>query len=330
MGNSGSEATRIPGLPECSNPSLPWLKPTNQIETTGARDARFFETPDNTEWLAFANYGTDLDGTQTDSIEGYATIYKKNNGAYIMHQKIPFTKALKVKYFERNGTSYLLATTYYDGTYLTHKSILYKWNSLGKIVETNFLITDHANDIETIHIGERFFLLVTNIWNGGDYHIDSNLWEWKSENDIELYQSISTHGASDAEFYSIEGNLYLAIANWAGENEIFKWNGEKFVSFQKLGSDRTQTIKYVHWRNNHYLLVGITGTYPTDTRKEGRILKWNHEKEFVEVGNFPGMGIQGIGVSNGDCKLSMVVANRYDSDMNSAIVNSTIFEWKCK
>ena len=189
----------------------------------------------NETYLAVAN-GRNLN-YNTDS-----KIYKWTGSFFIEYQSISTFGAHDFEFFEINNQSYMAVanTTHCYGypnpyTFDTN-SYIYIWNKSNlKFEEYQSILTHGAYDWEYFTINGHNYLAVANGHSGTNssrtYHVDSVIYIWDNITNIfEEYQKIPTIGACSWEHLTINGNVYLGIANRRSEtkynidSKIFKWS----------------------------------------------------------------------------------------------------------
>jgi hypothetical protein len=78
--------------------------------------------------------------------------------------------------------------------------------------------------------------------------------------EFQEFQSIPTHGANDWEFFTIDTNHYLAVANhhnytYNTDSKLYQWNGTNFVDFQSIPTHGTFDWEFFTIGTNHYLVA---------------------------------------------------------------------------
>ena len=75
------------------------------------------------------------------------------------------------------------------------------------------------------------------------------------------FQSIPTNGAYDGEFFTINNDSYLAVANMFDgstyniDSKIYKWNGTNFVEFQTILTNAALDWEFFTIGSAYYLAV---------------------------------------------------------------------------
>ena len=107
------------------------------------------------------------------------------------------------------------------------------------------LPTSGAVDVEQFTInGNQFlafygasaaFVIKNETFIGFAYDRFFSVFKWSGEKFLEVH-SKNTYGARDVKSFKMNGQIFLAIANYedGSKTNIFKWNGNDFVSFQSV------------------------------------------------------------------------------------------------
>ncbi len=206
-------------------------------------------------------------------------------------QRLPTSGARAVEPFQIDGVQYLavpqLAADVPDkpaamtGGNSDVDLIIYRWDQ-GRFVEGQRLPVPGGEDAEFFEIGVRKFLATASLRAGaGPYQMDvaSTIYEWNGQQFVP-FQAISTFAAKQWCHFELEDSHYLALAQGAllpghqnRESCIFKWDGARFVEFQRIPSA---------WGYNWLPLqteAGFLLLY-ADHAAGSRVLRWSGS-EFV-------------------------------------------------
>lgn len=111
---------------------------------------------------------------------------------------------------------------------------------------------------------------------------------------FELYQEIPTIGALDWESFTINGEAYLAVANFHNDSthnvdsKIYKWDGTSFIEFQSIPTNGAREWKSFEINGETYLV--IANYYDGSSRNiNSKIYKWNGIS-FVDFQEIPTAG----------------------------------------
>ena len=97
---------------------------------------------------------------------------------------------------------------------------------------------------------------------------------------LQPFQSIPTSGALDWEYFSINNQSYLAVANqfngtnYSINSQIFKFDGTRFVPFQSIPTSGAADWEYFSINNQSYLALANTQN-GTSYNTKSQIFKFN-------------------------------------------------------
>ncbi len=145
----------------------------------------------------------------------------------------PTNGARDTEAFVVDGTTYIAATNYYNGSTVNLNSKIYRFTPEGatpatRVTEVASVATNSALDWESFKIGGQTYLAFANLYNGSSYDIPSRIYSFTPGNATPLVEvaNILTHGAAAWEAFTIDGQTYLALANYistsGGYNQISK------------------------------------------------------------------------------------------------------------
>lgn len=114
-----------------------------------------------------------------------------------------------------DGVVYVITASYHDRGWQT-TSTVYRWDNEVEILKTHqTLSTTGAHDAETIEYQEKHFLVFSEDRNRDTVLIDSNIYVWNTTTlSYSHMQAIPTDGAHAAEFFIMNQQLFVAIANF--------------------------------------------------------------------------------------------------------------------
>jgi hypothetical protein len=204
------------------------------IPTLGARDWEHF-TISNQSFLAVANL-QDRSGSFSVNSE----IFRFDGSTFVHFQSLPTIGANDFKFFTIGNQSYLAVASYLaiDGT-LSMESPIFRFNG-SRFVFFQSVRTQAAWAWEFFTIGHESYLAVANHQETNtDPTTNSSLFRFNGTRFVP-FQAILTQGARDWEFFTIDGQSYLAVANffnstsYSVNSQIFRWSGSSFVPFQSI------------------------------------------------------------------------------------------------
>ena len=148
---------------------------------------------------------------------------------------------------------------------------------------------------------------------------------------FEKVQDLPTRGAGDVEHFTINGRLFLAFANYHGDNfkhrtgsMIYKMNEQtgKFILYQTLQTKGAIGLEYFSIADKHFLAVAnyYDGTHLLDSV----VYQWNGQ-QFIVFQKIPTKGAHHFTFLEINGQKYLTVANYYDGSTRS--INSVIYRW---
>lgn len=219
------------------------------IPTIGAYDWEFFEIED-IPYLVVANQ-TDGENNNINSV-----IYQWDGEVFQEFQSIPCFGATDWESFTVNGNTYLAIANVLD--FVTR---IYKWNGGDFELYQTLLFTLATTGVESFSIDEQFYLAISSGTGTENYNSISKIFILQDTTFIE-FQDLTTAGAFDWEYFTMNDDHFLVVANYkeSDENymqnsEIFKWNGTEFESFQTILTHAAVDWEYCEINGESYLMV---------------------------------------------------------------------------
>nr|XP_046269914.1 thrombospondin-type laminin G domain and EAR repeat-containing protein-like [Scatophagus argus] len=198
------------------------FKVHQMLPTSGAYDWEFF-TVGPYHFLVVANA---FDGvtTSVDSV-----IYLWVNGSFQVFQTIKTFCATDWEMFQIGSRVFLVVANghrlYVNGpSQYAINSTIYELDMNGQLfVRFQDIVTYSAVDWEFFSLGEEYFLVVANSFNGESYSLNSIIYRWQGYEGFVPVHWLPTIGCSDWEFFSSEGESYLIYSSArAPLSKIFK------------------------------------------------------------------------------------------------------------
>ncbi|XP_044231368.1 thrombospondin-type laminin G domain and EAR repeat-containing protein-like isoform X1 [Thunnus albacares] len=192
------------------------------LPTSGAYDWEFF-TVGPYHFLVVANA---FDGvtTSVDSV-----IYIWLNGSFQVFQTIKTFCATDWEMFQIGSRVFLVVANghrlYGNGpSRYAINSTIYELDMNGQLfVRFQDIVTYSAVDWEFFSLGEEYFLVVANSFNGESYSLNSILYRWQGYEGFVPVHWLPTIGCSDWEFFSSKGESYLIYSSAkAPLSKVFK------------------------------------------------------------------------------------------------------------
>ena len=146
---------------------------------------------------------------------------------------------------------------------------------------------------------------------------------------FETRQAIATIGALDWESFEIDGETYLAVANYHNDSSynvnsrIYKWDGTSFVEFQAVPTNGAYDWESFEIGGETYLAVA--NYYNGSTRNiDSRIYKWDGTSfvEFQAVATNGAIDWESFEIEG---ETYLAVANNYNNSTRN--IDSRIYKW---
>jgi len=282
------------------------------IDTTGARDIEYFIISDK-HYLAVPNR---LNGAthQLNSV-----IYQWNGHEFVTLQNIPTNSATSFNFFEILQELFL-AVTNSRGM----NSVIYKWkdNQFEKFQEIGTEGTGQASTAFVIN--NETFIAFANYRNSQQgYAAHSTVFKLSGNSFVKL-QSLQTYGAIDVKSFNINGDTFLAFANYYdGSNYnidsfIYKWDGSNFVLFQSIPTHKAST-----W--NPFVMCGQTFLGVANCNDKSVIYRYSG-KQFTQYQEISTQGARGMTSFEYRGHTYLAIANLKNNDGKHNI-NSTLYKW---
>uniref|UniRef100_A0A3B4GC11 Thrombospondin-type laminin G domain and EAR repeat-containing protein-like n=1 Tax=Pundamilia nyererei TaxID=303518 RepID=A0A3B4GC11_9CICH len=182
------------------------------LQTSGAYDWEFF-TVGPYYFLVVANA---FDGVTTslDSV-----IYIWVNGNFQVFQKIKTFCATDWEMFQIDSRVFLVVANGHrlhgnGPSQYTINSTIYELDMSAQLfVRFQDIVTYSAVDWEFFSLGQEYFLVVANSFNGESYSLNSILYRWQGYEGFVPVHWLPTIGCSDWEFFSAKGESYLIYSS---------------------------------------------------------------------------------------------------------------------
>lgn len=176
---------------------------------------------------------------------------------------------LGVGYFLMVGRPLYLNESETEVEYGLNVSRLYKWNdAAGSFDLFQEFDVWGCRDSVGFNLDGDFFMVLA-IAGDTNSSIPSIVYSWNPESErFEAYQTLeSCVGATDVEFFAIDGDHYLTLAcQMEGLTTVFRYNflSELFEPFQSISSNGPVDVEFYKINNTFYLLaIANVGDYST-------------------------------------------------------------------
>jgi hypothetical protein len=149
---------------------------------------------------------------------------------------------------------------------------------------------------EYFTMGGASYLAVANYQSSAtNFSVNSEILRFDGSSFV-LFQSIPTEGAIDWEFFNINDQSYLAVANhqkrgnsYSINSEILRFDGSSFVLFQSIPTQGAIDWEFFTMGGTSYLAVANSQSTGTDFAIDSQILMFNGST-FVHFQSIPTQG----------------------------------------
>lgn len=184
---------------------------------------------------------------------------------------------------------------------------------------------------ESFEIDGFFYVMVVSHHDGNSRGIDSIIYRFDGDT-LTRYQSVQTDGATDAIYFEMEGERYLAVAQMYGDrtslkhrvkSQIYKWNGSQFIRFQALPTAGATTVEY--FIIGGYCFLAFANSYNTSISiANSQVYKWTSDL-FVLFQSIPTSSAHGIiHIEIADSHFLAIANHNSRSTYN---IDSMIYRW---
>ena len=172
------------------------------------------------------------------------------------------------------------------------------------------------------------FLAVANHYDG-THQLDSVIYQWNGKLFV-VFQKISTKGASHFTFFTINGDKYLAVANYYDgstrsiKSVIYKWSSGKFNKFQEIATEGA--LGCTAFVINNDTFIAFTNHYNSQQKYsvQSTVLKWSGG-HFVKLQSLQTYGAYDVKSSIINGHTFLAFANFYSG--SSYNTDSFIYKW---
>eukprot|EP00039_Didymoeca_costata_P025394 m.13171 g.13171 ORF g.13171 m.13171 type:complete len:741 (+) comp4800_c0_seq1:190-2412(+) len=227
-----------------------------RIPTLAANQVEHF-TIDGSQFLAVA-LGLDKHGNaDCDSV-----IYRWNGTYFEDYQHVRANSTTDVEFFTIGETNYLVFASFTAGNLIFEvDSIVFAWNG-SYFEEFERIGTSGARSVDYFNIDGKHFLAFANKFRNGQAgnSIPSTIFQFNGDG-FELFQEIATFQGSHLKHFEVNGNNYLAIANfknggtWGINSFIYQWNGTEFIWNRNIRGDGAVAWEHFTINNVNFLLL---------------------------------------------------------------------------
>ena len=188
----------------------------------GAADMEYFTIADKC-YLAVANFQS----RSTRRLK--SVIYQWNGQEFVVFQNVSTRGAMKLKFYKTGNELFLAIANLDNVDQRSLDLVIYKWrnNSFDKFSKLSLTLGNFGG-VASFAIKNETFIAFAN-----DHLLEVRKWSGRV---FSRLQTIPTYGTRDVKSFKVNGQIFLAIANFddGSKANIYKWNGNGFVSFQSL------------------------------------------------------------------------------------------------
>ena len=245
------------------------------LSTQGAEDWEAF-TIDGTAYLAVAN----MRSNPSFNVDSAIFRFNPGTGLFEPFQSIATHSAWDWEFFRIDGVPYLAVANSWNGTTGDIDSVVYRWDG-DDFQEFQSIATHEALDWESFTIDGDTYLAVANYFQGTSTETDSVIYKYNDlSQQFEPFQTLSTLGGYEFEHFVIDGDTYLAVANYMSDvsreidSVIYRWNGSAFEVFQSIPTQGAKAWEFFTADGEAFLAVAnyrIASTRNIDSK----IYRWN-------------------------------------------------------
>ena len=246
-------------------------------------------------------------------MNAFATIYRRDNGAWAPFQSIPTFAAKQLYHFTFDGRHFLGLA---QGVTLPHaqprhprESRILEWSGDRfepfQVLEGKWGYNWHFFEVE----GQRFLAYA-------DHTSPSLLYRWDGSGFV-AFQTISEQTGRAFASFERDGRFYLIHAAIQGDTILYRWDGAGFVEQQVIGGPGGRELELIGSGDALYLvrICFILGT-PAEPKTDlmSQIYRWDGDG-FTQAGEFPTFGGTDANAFVVDGKHYLAVSNSLTADV---------------
>jgi hypothetical protein len=294
--------------------------PFQLVPTVGAVDWEFF-TMGNQSYLAVANHRNSATFSQNSQILRFDSA----TNTFLPFQSIPTQGAFDWEFFNIAGHSYLAVANHRSDSSWTINSQIFRFNG-STFLPFQSIPSVGAQDWLFFNIAGHNYLALANRYDGniGLVPVNSQIFRFNGSSFV-LFQSISIVGGWEWEFFTMQGESYLAAANQYDDqlltSQILRFNGSSFVVFQSIPTVAAFDWEFFRIGTQSYL--ALANRYTGNTYSINSQIFWFNGTTFVPFQLIPTVGAVDWKFFTIGTQSFLAVANNYDG--NTYSLNSQIF-----
>ncbi|XP_041464132.1 adhesion G-protein coupled receptor V1-like [Lytechinus variegatus] len=351
-----------PGTAIAADGDIPVLANTQNITGVGVRSWLPFTSNGESFLLLLSDSRTDplTTGVNSDGSEGppdssdvMGSMLFRWQGVFVPVQTLETDGAVRAASTVVGSDTTLIAIANMGASGRRQTSSrIYRLNANGSLTVIQDISTVGASDVEFFNLGSDTYLAISQLRsNNGQTLSNSVIYLW---NGVSFTQSslFSSNGASAVDSFSINGNQYLAVANYYDSSlasyeimsVVYEWQGGNLVQVQQISTQGATDIQAFTVGSNAYLAVANSrndvGNTEIDSVWRKRIYQWSSlTSQFVLHQSIPTQGIQSLRVfitqpddvthlalANADGPSSVYTWNTFNSRFDLLVTSDPAFD----
>ncbi|KAK6165532.1 hypothetical protein SNE40_022446 [Patella caerulea] len=217
-------------------------------------------------------------------------------------------------------------------------SVVFKWID-GKFEFYQKLSTESAQSCEYFQIRNQFFLAVANYGNSTSKQNNSTIFRWhRRRKKFKPYQEILTWTARDFEYFEIDGDHYLAVANHAEgdsndvESSIYQWNKGKKRFEEKQTIPTIGAYDWTHFTVDGFHFLVVANAFNGLTTLVYSVIYFWQNDQLVQFQTMETNGATDVEWFTIDGDIFLAIANAFNYgpqnylDKDTQFTNSTIYK----
>lgn len=234
--------------------SQPLLKPWTTIQAQGTREITPFVI-DGHRYLAVSQLSENIPHEPANMNGGNSDvdliILREGKGLFTPFQSIPSHGNEGAEYFSIGGDHYLAVASIRSGPKAPYNletySKLYRWDGK-RFYPVQQFFNLATKQWKYFKIGNNHFLAQANGINKEEFksNLSTNSVIYKFDGkSFKKFQVLSSIWAYSWEFFEMDGQYYLALADHIKRSIIYRWNGRSFQVFKTIDENGGRAFKYM-------------------------------------------------------------------------------------
>ncbi|KAH9498632.1 Adhesion G-protein coupled receptor V1 [Bulinus truncatus] len=224
-----------------------------------------------------------------------------------------------------------------NGSYLgAGQSIVYRWQ--GQMTYCSTFITDGATSSTSFTISNVSYLIVANGGREGKRQVSTNLYSITGQGTLQMLQSLSTNGASDVEYFTINSRHFLFVTNALDDisksdisSYLYEWN----LNAAQFNSAPKQTVSTLYARAvasfmiNGQMFLAVANYYDRNVGSyeiSSVVYRMDTEFNLIQHQRIPTQGAVSMTFIEVSGFRLLVIAN-YRQNVIISPQNSVVYRW---